>query len=266
MNFAGNLSKMATQFGEPVRYTLKLADDEIDMNALIGKPLAWKYEGRINCIKCGRKTKKAFGQGYCYPHFMNAPETSPCILRPELCEGHEGIGRDPEWEIEHHVKPHVVYLALSSGVKVGVTRGDQVPTRWIDQGAWKAIKLAETPYRKLAGDIEVSLKQHLSDKTNWQRMLKNVLATDVDLLSEKKRVHDLMESEHQEYFSSDDQIWEIQYPVEQFPEKVKSINLDKMPEGEATLVGIKGQYLIFDDNRVMNIRKHSGYWVEWKAD
>lgn len=260
---AGNLRKMLTQFGEPVQYWLELGGEKIDMNAQVGKVISWNYEGRINCKKCGRKTNKSFSQGFCYPCFMNAPENSPCIINPELCEGHEGRGRDPHWEIEHHVRPHVVYLAVSSGIKVGVTRHDQVPTRWIDQGASWVIKLAETPYRKIAGDIEVSLKAHMSDKTNWQRMLKNQLNTDIDLLAEKVRVHDLMEEEHQRYYSANDKIWELNYPVLQFPEKVKSVSMDKIPQGEGKLVGIKGQYLIFEDMRVLNIRKHTSYWVEW---
>ncbi len=263
MEFSGNLKKMLTQYGEPVQYRLSLGEEEVDMNALIGKPLSWKYEGRINCKSCGKKTNKSFGQGFCFPCFRDAPESSPCIINPEQCEGHVGGGRDPEWEKKHHVQPHVVYLALSSGLKVGVTRKDQVPTRWIDQGASQAIKLAETPYRKLAGDIEVALKDHLSDKTNWQRMLKNEIATHIDLLAEKEKAKALLAPEFQQYYSENNDIWSINYPVQQFPLKVKSINLDKVPEGEATLVGIKGQYLIFDDMRVMNIRKHTGYWVEW---
>lgn len=264
MTVSGNLKKMLTQFGEPVQYWLELGGEKIDMNAQLGKTLSWNYEGRINCKVCGRKTKKSFAQGFCYPCFMNAPENSPCIINPEQCEGHEGGGRDPEWEIKHHVKPHVVYLAVSSGIKVGVTRHDQVPTRWIDQGASWVIKLAETPYRRIAGDIEVSLKAHMSDKTNWQRMLKNQLNTEIDLLAEKARVHDLMQEEHKQYLSANDDIWELNYPVQQFPEKVKSINMDKIPQGEGKLVGIKGQYLIFEDMRVMNVRKHTSYWVEWE--
>ena len=262
MKYQGNLKKMKTQLNSPVSYELVLGDDTIQMNELIGKNIKLSYDGVINCKICGRKTKKSFGEGFCYPDFMNHPANSPCIIRPELCEGHLGVGRDPEWEAVNHVQPHIVYLALSSGVKVGVTRREQVPTRWIDQGAWKAIRLAETENRYQAGMIEVAMKDHLSDKTHWQKMLKNVLATDVDLLSEKKRIRALLPEDLAGFASDNDEIIEIMYPVEVFPEKVKSINLDKVPQVEGVLQGIKGQYLILDGGRVMNVRKHTGYLVE----
>jgi hypothetical protein len=265
MKFSGNLRKMAVQLAEPVQYLLRTPEQDIDMNDLIGHELSWKYSGLINCKVCGRKTKKAFAEGLCYPCFRDAPENSPCIIKPELCEGHEGKGRDPEWEKKHHVQPHVVYLAIASGLKVGVTRQDQVPIRWIDQGAWKAIRLAEVPYRRIAGEIEVSLKQYLSDKTSWQRMLKNQLAEDLDPVAEKQRVRELLDPQWLPYYSDNDEVTEILYPVEAFPTKVKSINLDKRPEGKLRLLGIKGQYLLFEEGQVMNIRRHTGYWVDWEA-
>lgn len=262
MKYSGNLSKMRVSLESPVQYELQLGEDKVKMNDLIGTSIKLNYEGQINCKICGDKTKKSFAQGFCYRHFMNAPEASPCIIRPELCEGHEGKGRDPEWELNHHVQPHIVYLALTSGMKVGVTREQQVPTRWIDQGAWKAVKFAETPNRYLAGVIEVSMKNHLSDKTNWQRMLKNMMNMELDILEEKSRLQALMADEHAEYKSSDDAVTEINYPVETYPEKVKSLGFDKLPEIEGTLQGIRGQYLILDGGRVLNIRKHTGYWID----
>lgn len=255
---------MSTVLQEPVQYTLSLDGTEIVMNDLIGQTISIRFTGEIHCKVCGRKTKKSFGQGYCYPHFMSHPETSPCIIRPELCEGHLGKGRDPEWEEAYHVQPHVVYLALSSGLKVGVTREQQVPTRWIDQGAYQAIMLAEVPYRQLAGEIEVLLKDHMADKTNWQRMLKNILVEE-DLLEQKDYAATLLPEEYHDYISDNDDITEISYPVVSYPEKVKSINLDKTPEVSGKLHGIKGQYLIFDDGQVMNVRKHTSYLVELSA-
>lgn len=262
MKYSGNLSKMRVKLDSPVSYELHLGEEAVPMNELIGKELKFSYEGRINCIICGDKTKKSFAQGFCYRHFMNAPEASPCIIRPEVCEGHLGKGRDVEWEQAHHVQPHIVYLALTNGMKVGVTREQQVPTRWIDQGAWKAVKFAETPNRYLAGVIEVAMKDHLSDKTNWQRMLKNQMNMELDILEEKTRLLDLLPAEYAEYQSSNDEVTEIHYPVEAYPEKVKSLSFDKMPEIEATLLGIRGQYLIFDAGRVLNVRKHTGYWID----
>ena len=262
MTYAGNLQKMAVAAAEPVAYTLHLGDSAIDMNARIGQPLHLRFTGRINCKVCGREIKKVFGEGLCYPDFLNHPANSPCILRPELCEGHLGQGRDVEWETANHVQPHAVYLALSSEVKVGVTRATQIPTRWIDQGASAAIVLAETPYRQLAGEIEVALKAHLTDKTSWQRMLKNEVAEGVDLVAEKARIGALLPAAFQAYRTGSTDLWAFTYPVAAYPTKVKSVTLDKTPELSGTLAGIKGQYLIFDDGQVFNVRRHTGYWVE----
>ncbi|MEM7035343.1 MAG: DUF2797 domain-containing protein [Bacteroidota bacterium] len=261
MQYEGNLRKMNAEYAVPVKYALRLGEQVVDMNALIGQTLKIRFDGRINCINCDRVTKKAFGQGFCYPCFINSPTNSECIIRPELCQGHEGGGRDPEWEQEHHVQPHYVYLALTSGVKVGVTRLGNTPHRWINQGAWKVIRFAETPYRQLAGEIEVYLKEFVTDKTHWQKMLKDVRKDEVDLVDEKEMLLDELPEELGQYFSEDDDVMEFVYPVTQYPEKVKSLNLDKTPEIEGELAGIRGQYLIFDGGRVMNVRRFSGYYV-----
>jgi hypothetical protein len=167
-----------------------------------------------------------------------------------------------KWSEEHCLQDHFVYLALSSGVKVGVTRASQIPTRWIDQGAWKVIRLARTPNRHLAGKIEVALKAHMSDKTIWRHMLTNKLASDIDLNAEKRKASSLLDQELSDYLIPDEEILELRYPVIQYPEKVKSLGFDKTKFIEATLAGIKGQYLIFDDGAVLNIRKHGGYLVD----
>ena len=255
------LHKMRTALDEVAQYRLKAGEEEILMNDLIGQTISLKFDGKTQCMSCGN-FRKIFAQGHCYDCFTNSADASPCIISPELCEGHLGGGRDPEWEKEHHVQPHVVYLAVASSLKVGVTRETQVPTRWIDQGASYAIKIAEVPYRKLAGDIEVALKGTFTDKTNWRKMLKNEIG-DFDLEEEKWQLEELLPNDLSEYMTEDDEIWEINYPVQQFPEKVKSIGLDKQPYIEGKLLGIKGQYLLFDEDRVMNVRKHEGYWVDF---
>lgn len=254
---------MRSSLADVVQYKLVSNEEEVLMNELIGKSISMKFSGQLQCISCGKEKKKLFAQGCCYDCFVSAPEASPCIINPELCEGHLGGGRDPEWEKKHHVQPHVVYLAVSSAVKVGVTRSTQVPTRWIDQGASYAIKLAEVPYRKLAGDIEVALKGTFTDKTNWRKMLKNEIG-DFDLEEEKWQLEEILPQDLAQYMTEDDEIIEINYPVQRFPEKVKSIGFDKQPHIEGTLLGIKGQYLIFDEDRVMNVRKHEGYFVDFQ--
>lgn len=256
-----NLSKMYTKLENQVQYYLPFQEDLLHMNALIGKEIEIVFEGVINCMVCGKKTKKSFGNGACYNCFANAPETAPCIIKPELCEAHLGKGRDVEWEQKYHNQNHIVYLAKSSAVKVGVTRDSQIPTRWIDQGASEAIILAEVPYRRLAGEIEVQLKEHFTDKTNWQRMLKNEVS-DVDLLEAKDDVlnYYLDEAFH-EFISDNDEIIQLNFPMEVYPEKVKSLKLDREPIIEGVLQGIKGQYLYFENGQVINIRSHSGYLV-----
>lgn len=257
----GHLHKMHVSLGEEVRYTLKW-EEEIVMNDFIGKPISLKYDGVINCTKCGKRTKNSFGQGFCYPCFTSAPEAAECIIRPELCRAHLGEGRDVEWEEKYHNKPHVVYLAASDVVKVGVTRDTNIPSRWIDQGAMSAIRLAETPNRYEAGKLEVALKSMFTDKTNWRKMLKNEFDDSIDLEEVKWTLHDQLPSDLTEFFSEDDEIIDINYPVLEFPEKVKSLSFDKMDHIEGILKGIKGQYLLLDGDRVLNIRKHTGYEIE----
>jgi len=260
MEVTGNIDKMEVEGIAPVSYRLPLNDQRIEMNTLIGSSITIRFTGQINCVNCGRGLKKAYGQGFCYQCFSESPENAECIIRPEVCEGHLGKGRDPQWEYDHHVQEHYVYLAHSGGAKVGITRTTQIPTRWIDQGACKAVIFAKVPYRKLAGMIEVELKKHISDKTNWQKMLCNEL-DDTDLYELKERMRQLLPEELQDYILPEAEIMEIGYPLNSFPEKIQSVSLDKVPEITGKLMGIKGQYLVFDDGRAMNVRSHSGYQV-----
>jgi hypothetical protein len=257
---AGNLRKMQTRLDDVTRYTLALGGTQIDMNAKIGETIKLSFDGTINCIACEKVTKKSFGGGFCYPCFRDAPESSECIIRPELCRAHEGEARDMAWAEKHCLVEQIVYLARSSAVKVGITRASQMPTRWIDQGATDAIVFARVPNRYTAGLVEVAMKEHLTDRTNWQRMLKNEVI-DADLVEAKALLTDTLDKDLQQFIDPDDTVCSINYPVNQYPEKVKSVGFDKFPEIEGCLAGIKGQYLIFDDSRVLNIRKHNGYRI-----
>ena len=261
----GNLKKMKALIGEPINYSL-LLNEEVHLNQLIGKEVQLLWTGRINCRKCNKEVKKTFGEGFCYECFVTAPEAAECILRPELCKAHLGIGRDPEWEEKNHNQPHVVYLAASSAIKVGITRLTQVPTRWIDQGASEAIIIAKTPNRFEAGRIEVELKSLYTDKTSWQRMLKNEIDESIDLEEEKWQLEEQMPADITDFFTEDDEVVELHYPVIEYPTKVKSIKLDREPDFKAVLKGIKGQYLIFDEGQVMNVRSHTGYYVQLNWD
>lgn len=259
------LSKMSTEVSDVVQYTFDFHDLKINLNDFLGKFIQLKWTGVILCRKCARTTKKSFGEGFCYPCFISAPEASPCILRPELCEAHLGKGRDLEYEEKNHNQPHFVYLAATDIVKVGVTRRTQIPTRWIDQGANRAIILAETPNRYQAGVIEVALKSIFADKTNWQNMLRNINDESIDLVEEKWKTEDILPSDLLEFMSADDGISEFHYPALSFPKTINSLSFEKTPIISGELTGIKGQYLIFDNQNVINIRRQTGYEIEWDA-
>jgi hypothetical protein len=261
MEKSGNIRKMRTELADPVRYFLPVGGEEIFMNELIGSEVQMEFLGEIHCIRCGRKTSKSFAQGYCFPCFKTAPETEECVLHPEMCRAHEGVARDMNYAALHCLTDQVVYLSLTSGLKVGVTRSAQVPYRWIDQGAVSAVEIARTPNRYTAGLIEVFLKDHMDDKTNWRNMLKNELRFDGDLVVRKQEVLRLLPAELAAYGSSDDWVTMISYPVSAYPVKIGSLNPDKDPVVTGTLTGIKGQYLIFSDGKVINIRKYGGYMV-----
>ena len=267
MFYSGSILKMKTKLKTPVEYELPIGDQTVQMNQLIGTHISFQWTNKIICIRCKRKINKSFAQGYCFPCFRNSPETSECILRPELCEAHKGKSRDMSWSEANCLQPHFVYLAISSGVKVGVTRSSQIPTRWIDQGASFAIILARTPNRSSAGLIEVALKEFISDRTAWQRMLKNQITKNINLFIEKEKLIKKMNPIFHRYIyeNQEEKITEIVYPVMEYPNKIKSIGFDKIKTIEGKLIGIKGQYLIFDDNTVLNIRKHNGYVLRIKT-
>ncbi len=265
MKADGKLEKMKVEPSSPVRYELPLDYELVSMNELIGKEISFVYRGEIRCINCDKRIHTAFGQGFCYTCFREAPQNSECIIRPELCRGHLGEGRDPQWEEEHHNKPHAVYLALTSAIKIGVTRWTEIPTRWIDQGAYRAMVIAKTPHRRMAGEIELIGKELFTDRTSWQRMLKDERIEGVDLAEERERLRKILPAEYASYIVDDFEAMDIEYPLSPPPQKVKSVNLDKQPVIIGVLAGIRGQYLVFEDNSVLNIRRFTGYVVEITA-
>ena len=261
MTYEGVLTKMQTEFSNPIQYYLVFESSFLSLNQLLGKSMEINFVG-YQCLNCGKK-KKIFRQGFCYDCFMSSAAAGDWIMKPELSTAHLDIeDRDLEYEKKVQLQPHIVYLALSSEVKVGVTRGTQVPTRWIDQGAVQAIPIVEVPNRYLAGITEVALKNHYADKTNWQKMLKNDVP-EVDLLKEKASLKYLIPKKVQEFYHPEkENLYELNYPVLQYPTIVNSLNLDKSPNYLGKLMGIKGQYLIFEDGTVFNVRTFEGYVVK----
>ncbi len=270
----GNIKKMHAVLGDSkngmtVQYQLPIADELLPMNEHIGQTIKLNYQNEIHCVACGRKTNKSFAQGHCFPCFRSLASCDMCIMKPETCHFSEGTCREPAWGETNCFIPHYVYLANSSGIKVGITRGTQIPTRWIDQGAGQALPIFRVANRLQSGLLEVVLKQHVSDRTDWRKMLK-FDAEPLDLKEIRDELLVKCESEISNIRSEqgdaaleaiDEDVVEIKFPVSEYPEKVKSLNFDKQPEIEGTLKGIKGQYLILDTG-VLNIRKFSGYNIE----
>ncbi len=257
------LRKMRTDYSgqEPVQYRLATGGEPIPLNPFIGKTLGLKATGRILCLGCGKATKQSYSQGYCYECSQRLACTDMCIVRPELCHFAKGTCREPEWGQANCMIAHTLYLANSSGLKVGITRAHQRLTRWIDQGAIEAIPVINIPNRLDVGKLEVQLKEHFADKTNWRNMLKGVQEP-VDLYAQRRKALSLLPEELGD--GLDDPLVKIRYPVLENPTKIVSLNLEKTPHIEGTLQGIKGQYLIFD-NGVINIRSYGGYEVALEA-
>ena len=269
----GHLQKLTTHIDSvpnaQVQYTLVLGDQKLHLNPLIGQTIRLEHLGQINCSHCGRKTKKSYSQGHCFVCMQKLPQCDLCIMSPERCHFDAGTCRDEAWGQAFCIQPHIVYLANSSGLKVGITRVNQMPTRWLDQGASQAMPIMQVATRKLSGQVETILKQYVADKTNWRKLLQSdaqhidmTQAADA-LLNESEADLDVLLSElsHQDYQWLDTPAISMRYPVLEYPSKIKSHNLDKEPVLEGKLMGIKGQYLIFD-TAVINIRKYTSYLVQ----
>ncbi len=270
---AGSIRKMKTSLGPPAQYRLPLGESLVEMNPLIGESITMTYAGEIHCIHCDRVTKKSFSQGYCFPCFKTLAECDMCIMRPETCHFAAGTCRDAEWAQGHCMQDHYVYIANSSGLKVGITRGDQLPTRWIDQGANQAVQMFRVKNRFHSGLLEASIKQYVSDRTDWRKMLKGG-AESIDLKAAAQEIVDqasegltALSEKHPEleWQALDEPVTEISYPVEEYPTKVTSFNFDKTPDVGGVLKGIKGQYLILEGG-VINMRKFTGYSITLARD
>lgn len=268
-SYRGHLDKMPSALAEPVRYWLALDGARLPLNELLGARLRITYGGVIHCTHCGRATRKSFGEGYCYPCFRRLAECDLCVLSPDRCHFDAGTCRDPEWAAGFCMTGHLVYLANSSGVKVGITRAGQVPTRWIDQGASQALPIVRTRTRQQAGLVEAVLRREVRDTTDWRAMLKGS-APPVDLAAARDRLLERCAAEFAQLTKrfgvqamqpiAGAEVVAITYPVREYPLRVTAWNLDKTPEVAGRLLGIKGQYLIFDGG-VLNVRKFTGYEV-----
>ena len=263
---SGINSKMYTSYNREtseVSYFLNLdGEKSLCLNDYIGQEITLVHNGNKECLGCHQPIRgKAYSGGYCYPCFSSLPQTDMCILKPEQCHFHLGTCRDPKWGEEHCFKDHALYLARSSNIKVGITRKTQLPTRWIDQGATEAMVIGFFKDRKSVGDAEVIIAKEMSDKTSWQKMLKNDVTQDpfnIYLGTAKM----LLQANGIEYTPAQNIVHAFKYPVLEYPTKVKSLKFDKSPLLSLKLVGIKGQYLIFEDGQVLNLRAHGSYHLD----
>lgn len=260
---------MASRPGSPVDYRLRVDEAALALTPRVGQSFSLHFRGEIRCQHCGRLTKKSYSQGYCFPCSQRLAACDLCIVRPERCHFDQGTCREPDWGAAHCMQPHYVYLANTSGLKVGITRAHQGMTRWIDQGASQALPIFEAGSRHISGLAEVTLAAHVADRTDWRAMLRGP-APDIDLAAESERLLELCAPELDAIRARfgedalrrlpDREPVEIEYPVHQYPDKIRPLNLDKTPEVGGVLQGIKGQYLIFDSG-VLNVRKYSAYVV-----
>ncbi len=259
MQYKGVLRKMQTEIGHPIQYFMLFENDFLNVNQILNKEMQLDFI-KFQCLSCS-EDRPIFRQGFCKTCFFETPSAGDWIMRPELSTAHLGKeDRNLEYEKKVQLQPHIVYLANSSNIKVGVTRKTQVPTRWIDQGAHEAIEIVEVPNRYLAGITEVALKDHLGDKTNWRKMLTNDV-DDEDLVAWRNKLKQYVPPEAKDFFLENNQETHMEFPVLKYPDKVKSLNLGKTPSFKGILKGIKGQYLLFEDNTVFNVRGSEGYYV-----
>ena len=259
MQYEGVLKKMQTEFGNPIQYYMIFKNDFLNINQVLNKTITISFI-KYQCLNC-EQDNPIYRQGFCRKCFFEIPSAGDWIMRPELSTAHlDKEDRDLTYEKKVQLQPHVVYLANSSNIKVGVTRKTQIPTRWIDQGAHEAIEIVEVPNRYLAGITEVALKDHVGDKTNWRTMLKNEIE-DQDLAEWRNKLKQYIPEEALPYFIESNKETHLEFPVLHYPKKVKSLNLDKTPTYTGVLTGIKGQYLIFSDDTVFNVRGSEGYYV-----
>lgn len=264
----GTLKKLKSSLTTPIQYQLPIGDQVVDLNPLIGKPLTLSFTGNIYCSHCAKKTKKSYSQGHCFVCMRKLASCDMCIMKPETCHHAQGTCKEPQWGVDNCMIPHYVYLANTSGLKVGITRHTQIPTRWIDQGATQALPIFKVQTRLQSGLVEVALAEFIADKTNWRNMLKG----QNDVIDLKAAASELIPQiqekldELAQLFGAtaieelDEEVVDLNYPVQVYPKKISSFNFDKDPSISAVLLGIKGQYLIFDTG-VINIRKFTSYEV-----
>jgi hypothetical protein len=255
----GGLEKMRVHPGDPAGYCLVLRapapeeDRVVDLNSFINKGLRIEFNGRITCCHCALETRKSYGEGYCYGCFRRLARCDLCVVSPARCHFAQGTCREPAWGEAFCMQPHLVYLANASGAKVGITRLGQEQTRWLDQGAVQALLIASAGSRHLAGVLEAALARHVSDRTDWRAMVGGEPPA-VDLPALRDRLRDLVTAPPGVRWLEAD-VQRLRYPVLRYPDQPARLRLQRDEPIAGRLIGIKGQYLLFEHG-VFNVRQH----------
>jgi hypothetical protein len=252
-----------------------VSNPPISLNAYVGKKIQLTFTGQIRCVDCGRPTSKSFNQGSCFPCFTKKASNDLCILQPTRCHYHLGTCREPEWGEKNCFQSHSLYLAISSGPKVGITKEKKIENRWIDQGASLAIEVLKTDSRIEAGFLEEWMGKFIPDKTAWQKMVSGEPDLGLfDLTREREKFFKAISKANLEfpesgtkkksigiYPSQSKKPTQIIYPIQSYP-KAKSIKMEPGKKISSELLGIKGQYLLLGDG-VINLRNLEGHRIEY---
>jgi hypothetical protein len=266
---SGVLAKLSVEASSPAAYVMSLENQAIDMNALIGSNIEICFTGHITCCHCGVETRRSYGGGHCYACFKTLASCDLCVVSPDRCHFFEGTCREPDWGESFCMQPHLVYLANSAGLKVGITKPSQVPVRWLDQGASQALIILRTATRQQAGLVEAALAQTVRDRTDWRALVAGeARAVDLDAARGQlaRQASAALTALDRRYPGAlqpaDDEVARVfSYPVSRYPRQFERFTLDTAATVRGRLVGIKGQYLLFDTG-VFNVRQHTSYHVQ----
>ena len=243
-----------------VEYALLLDEQRISLSAQVGQSIRLKFLGQSTCGNCHVSVNKLEGGGYCKNCFFSLARCDRCFVSPERCHFAQGTCREPQWGESYCMQPHVVYLANSSGPKVGITRADRNFYRWLSQGAVQGMVIAHAKTRRDAGLLEVAIKSKVSDKTNWRRMV-SMQPQNLDLLQLARQLQSAIELPEGTQWVSAMIGHDLAYPIQSHAPAQRLIISETNPELLDNLHGIKGQYLLLSQG-AFNVAAHGGMTVE----
>lgn len=264
----GRLRQLAASPGRPVRYRIELDEGDershaLGLNSLLGGSLQITFTQSISCCYCGAGTPRSYGGGYCYDCFRTLARCDLCVVSPDRCHFAAGTCREPQWGQAFCMQPHVVYLANSSGPKVGITRQGGELTRWIDQGARQGLVVATADTRRQAGLLEVAIARQINDRTDWRALLhRDTRPIDLPALRDSLRPRTALPAGTA--WVEDGIVQTVVFPVAAYPRRLVQLDFESGGALGGRLLGIKGQYLLFEHG-AFNVRRYRGYHVRLEA-